>query len=145
MTPQQIFSLANVAAMCGWALLILLPGRKWAPNVAAAVVSGALAAIYVVLIALNFWGADGGFGSLDGVTRLFSHPWLLVAGWVHYLAFDLLIGTWETRDARTRGLPHWALVPCLLVTFLFGPAGWLLYLGARSAYSNGTVTFAEEP
>lgn len=31
----------------------------------------------------------------------------------------------------------WALVPCLLLTFLFGPAGLLLYLvvraGARSA------------
>jgi hypothetical protein len=97
------------------------------------------------LIALNFWGADGGFGTLDEVARLFANPWLLLAGWVHYLAFDLLIGNWEARDARARGVPHWALVPCLLGTFLFGPAGWLLYLGARSVYSKGTITSAGTP
>ena len=56
---------------------------------------------------------------------------MLLAGWIHYLAFDLLIGTWETRDARERGLPHLLLVPCLVLTFLLGPAGWLLYMGVR--------------
>jgi hypothetical protein len=44
----------------------------------------------------------------------------------------LLIGVWEVRDAAARRVPHWRLVPCLLLTFLFGPAGWLLYLGVRS-------------
>ena len=145
MTPPQLFSIASAAATIGWALLILLPGRRWASMTAGAVVPGSLAALYVAVIAANFWGADGGFGSLDEVARLFGDPWLLLAGWVHYLAFDLLIGTWEARDARTRGVPHRALIPCLIGTFLFGPAGWLLYLGARRIYSNGTVTSAGPP
>jgi hypothetical protein len=68
---------------------------------------------------------------LAGVATLFSNPWLLVAGWLHYLAFDLLIGTWEARDARERGVPHLLLVVCLFATLMFGPAGWLLYLGVR--------------
>jgi len=42
------------------------------------------------------------------------------------------VGTWEARDSRERGVPHWQLIPCLLLTFMFGPAGWLLYLGVRS-------------
>ena len=53
---------------------------------------------------------------------------------MHYLAFDLLIGTWEVRDAQERGIPHVFVVPCLFLTFMFGPAGWLLYLTLRSAY-----------
>ncbi|MBV9613183.1 MAG: DUF4281 domain-containing protein [Acidobacteriaceae bacterium] len=32
-----------------------------------------------------------------------SHPWLLLAGWVHYLAFDLLVGSWELQDATKYG------------------------------------------
>ena len=68
---------------------------------------------------------------LDGVATLFANRWLLLAGWVHYLAFDLLIGTWEARDARERGLPHLLLVPCLFLTLMFGPAGWLAYIGVR--------------
>ena len=69
-------------------------------------------------------------------TTLFSNPWALLAGWIHYLAFDLLIGTWETRDAREHGVPHLLLVPCLVLTFLFGPAGWLLYRGVRLTKSS---------
>ena len=29
MSPNQIFSIANFVALCGWLLLIVLPGRKW--------------------------------------------------------------------------------------------------------------------
>src|SRR6266566_35749 len=65
---------------------------------------------------------------------LFSNRWLVLAGWIHYLAFDLFVGSWEVRDARERGIPHLAVVPCLLLTFMFGPAGWLAYSGVRIAY-----------
>ena len=89
-------------------------------------------ALYAVLIAIHFAGSKGGFSSLHEVALLFANPWLLLAGWVHYLAFDLLVGSWEVRDARERGVRHIFVVPCLILTFLFGPAGWLLYLGART-------------
>jgi hypothetical protein len=133
MTPDQMFSIANFVALCGWLLLVALPGRKWVANMIAGVmVPAVLAAAYIVIIAINFFGAEGGFSSLRHVALLFANPWLLLAGWLHYLAFDLLVGTWEVRDARERGVPHVFVVPCLILTFLFGPAGWLLYLGVRA-------------
>ena len=64
---------------------------------------------------------------------LFANPFALLAGWVHYLAFDLFIGAWEVRDAQQHQVPHLAVVPCLLLTFLFGPAGLLLYFVLRYA------------
>jgi hypothetical protein len=79
-----------------------------------------------------FWvRADGGFGSLDAVARLFEHRGVLLAGWVHYLAFDLLVGVWERDEAQRLGVPQLLLVPCLLLTFLFGPLGWLAFLAVR--------------
>jgi hypothetical protein len=98
------------------------------------VVPALLAAAYVALIASNWGSANGGFSSLAGVSALFSSPWLLLAGWIHYLAFDLLVGTWEVRDALARDIPQLLVVPCLALTFMFGPAGWLLYAGLRLAY-----------
>jgi threonine/homoserine/homoserine lactone efflux protein len=86
-------------------------------------------------VAATFGGAEGTFSTLEGVALLFANPWLLVAGWLHYLAFDLLIGTWEARDARERRVPHLLLVPCLFLTLMFGPAGWLVYLGVRELRS----------
>jgi hypothetical protein len=130
-TPEQIFQVVNLLALIGWLLLAVLPGRAWASTAIAAGVIPVLAAVYAGLIALNWGGAEGGFGSLAEVAQLFANPWLLLAGWTHYLAFDLFVGSWEVRDARSRGIPHWQLLPCLLLTFLFGPAGWLLYVALR--------------
>jgi hypothetical protein len=134
MSPAQIFGLTNAIAVLSWLLLALLPGRRWVTEVVTGkAVPMLFAALYVVIVAATFGGAEGSFSTLDGVATLFSNPWLLLAGWLHYLAFDLLLGTWEARDARERGVPHLALVPCLFLTLMFGPAGWLLYMGVRAA------------
>ena len=128
MTPDQLFTVVNSIALCSWVLLALFPRRRWVANVLAGMaVPAILAAVYVAIIATK----SGGFSSLSAVAMLFSNPWLLLAGWTHYLAFDLFIGSWEVRDARDRGLPHLLVLPCLALTFLFGPAGWLLYLTMR--------------
>ncbi len=134
MSPHHIFSIANFAALCCWLLLVVLPRKKWVTHTVAGVAVPAMfATLYSVIVLVYFADAEGGFSSLDDVAALFaSSPWMLLAGWIHYLAFDLLVGTWEARDSRERGIPHLLLVPCLILTFLFGPAGWLLYLGVRS-------------
>ncbi len=125
--------MANLVALSCWILLVIIPRKKWVSHIVAGVaVPAILAALYSILVAVNIGGSEGGFSSLSDVALLFSNPWLLLAGWIHYLVFDLLIGAWESRDASDRGISHLLLVPCLVLTFLFGPAGWLLYLGVRS-------------
>lgn len=107
------------------------PRRRWSQAIVR-VLPLLLAVIYLFLL-LTHWGeSSGGFGSLQDVAGLFANPWVLLAGWVHYLAFDLFVGTWEVRDAAEQGIPHWAVLPCLLLTFLFGPVGLLLYASIRT-------------
>ena len=141
-TPDFLFAFANPVALLGWALLVLAP--RWR-GTHALVLSGALplllAASYAVLIGYQTVAhpsPGGGFGSLGQVAALFREPWALLAGWVHYLCFDMWVGAWETRDAQQRGLPHWLLVPCLALTFLFGPVGLLLYFGLRWGWLRKT-------
>jgi hypothetical protein len=134
-TPELVFSIANGIALVSWLLLLVLPRRTWVANsVAGTGVPALLAVVYIALIATNWAGSPGGFSTLADVAKLFSNPWLLLAGWVHFLCFDLLVGCWVVRDARERGVRHLLLVPCLFLTFMFGPAGWLLYQGVRSAH-----------
>ncbi|MGH9370525.1 MAG: ABA4-like family protein [Vicinamibacterales bacterium] len=134
MSPNQIFSIVNLIALSGWVLLALMPRRRWAADIVAGVaIPLVLAVVYIAILATMWGGSSGGFSSLPAVGALFSNPWLLLAGWTHYLAFDLLIGGWEVRDAREHGLPQMLVLPCLALTFLFGPAGWLLYFVLRSA------------
>jgi hypothetical protein len=137
MTPSGIFSIANMIAAAGWLLLAVLPQRRWVTDVLCGVVlPGLFAVVYTAIMVATFAESAGGFSSLGEVALLFSSPWLLLAGWIHYLAFDLLLGSWQLRDARERRIPHWLVLPCLVLTFLFGPAGWLLYMTIRSARSR---------
>jgi hypothetical protein len=132
MSPELVFSIASTLALGGWLLLVFLPRWSWTPRIAGMALPAALAAAYVVILTLQWAESSGDFQTLAGVAALFANPWLLLAGWIHYLAFDMLVGTWEVRDAASRGIPHWMVVPCLVLTFLFGPAGWLVYQAVRS-------------
>jgi hypothetical protein len=143
MTAEQLFSVLNLVAMAAWLALIILPRLRWAATVLPVVIPSMLAVVYVVLIAATLGRSDGGFSSLAGVQALFNNPWVLLAGWTHYLAFDLFIGGWELRDAQRRGIPHLLVVPALLLTFLLGPAGLLLYLAVRRFASGKGARYAE--
>jgi hypothetical protein len=134
MTPSQIFSIVNLIALLSWIGLAAFPRRQWTLQVTGAMVPALFAAIYTAIVAMMWAGSSGGFSTLDDVALLFSNPWLLLAGWIHYLAFDLFVGTWEVRDAQEQGIPHALVLPCLVLTFLFGPAGWGLYRLVRLGY-----------
>ena len=130
MTPEWMFSLVNFTAMAGWVALaagVVLKNTLLRDLLAGRIVPLILSAAYTGLIALFWASSEGGFSSLDGVARLFSNPWLLLAGWVHYLAFDLVIGAMIARETADEGLPRLILLPILPLTFLFGPIGWLAF------------------
>jgi hypothetical protein len=131
MTAEQLFSILNLTTMAAWLPLMFLPRARWASTVVPVVMPSLLAVIYVALVGATLGRTDGGFSSLAGVRALFENPWGLLAGWTHYLAFDLFIGGWEVRDAQQRGIRHLLVVPALALTFLVGPAGLLLYLAIR--------------
>ena len=132
MTPERLFSLAGMLVLPGWLLLVVAPRWKWTHRYASFVSPLLIGGLYAFLFVSHFKdGGGGGFGSLAQVNLLFQNPWLLLVGWIHYLAFDLFIGAWEVRDARRLKIPHLAVLPCLVLTFLIGPVGLLLYLLIR--------------
>jgi hypothetical protein len=84
--------------------------------------------IWLMTTSLDSMPSDAGFGSLAGVTALYSVPELVLAGWVHYLVFDLFVGAWELKDSQEEGIHHLVMIPCLLLTLMAAPAGLVLYL-----------------
>jgi hypothetical protein len=131
-TIEGVFSACNMIATVGWLVLLFSPRSRRGLTLAGTVIPLFLAVIYLAVFVLNARGSRGGFSSLAGVAQLFDNHWLLLAGWVHYLAFDLFIGAWETRDAMARGLSRLWLAPCLFMTFMLGPIGLLAYHLART-------------
>lgn len=129
MTADNLFQFINLMAMLGWVLLLVVPRAK---ITIAAVFSGGIilfiGGIYAVLVATYFSPANfENFSTLAGVMSLFTDPMGVVAGWAHYLAFDLFVGLWITHNGLKLGISRWLLLPCQLLTFMFGPIGLLLY------------------
>ncbi len=132
MNAETIFSIVNTIALVGWILLVFVPRWNWTRKI---VLSGGipilLSIAYLILIVAFFGQADGGFDSLENVMKLFTNKWAALAGWIHFLAFDLFVGSWEIKDSQEKGISHWFMIPCLIFTFLLGPIGLLLYFVIR--------------
>jgi len=126
---DDAFGAATRLAMLGWLALIVLPRwRGFSAGLAGWLIPIVLSLGYTVLIAVHVHGTAGGFTSLSALAELFGSRPLLLAGWVHYLAFDLMLGNWILRRSQALALPHALMVPVLLATFSFGPLGYLAYL-----------------
>lgn len=137
---ETLFSAANFLAMSGWVALLVAP--RWRPAnwlYAGLAVPAVLSAGYAVLLATYAPGASGGFSSLADVAALFATPGVLLAGWVHYLAFDLFLGAWMCRRGTAEGMNPWLVRLCLPPTFLAGPVGLLLFLGLRAVTRRAVV------
>jgi uncharacterized membrane protein (GlpM family) len=129
-----------MTALLSWIVLAIAPRWKWTRKIIlSGVIPLLLSVAYLVLIVLFFGSAEGGFGSLADVMKLFTNQWAVLAGWIHYLAFDLFVGSWEVKDAQENGISHWFVLPCLFLTFMLGPIGFLLYNIIRQFAAKGAT------
>ena len=136
MTASSLFSLFNIAALAGWIALaasVVMNSQMLRDRLSGQWLPVLFSMAYTALILLFFLDAPGGFGSLDDVQLLFTSPWVALAGWLHYLAFDLWIGARIARESAELKLPRWPLIILLPLTFLFGPAGFLAFETIKAA------------
>lgn len=133
LSASEIFTYSSLLVIPAWALLILFPKWRWTRVLAAYVTPAVLSMVWILITIDNFTPAGGGFGSLAQVTEMLSDPWFVVAGWQHALILDLFVGAWEARDAQRLGIPHGFVIPCLILTFLAGPIGLIVYFVVRVA------------
>ncbi len=132
MDYDKIFSLASNAAMVGWLILMFMPFWKSREKFLAGILVVGLSLTYAWLIVTGFSLGDmANFGTLNGVAELFTSKHMLLAGWIHYLAFDLFIGIFIHNNAQKHQINHWILLPVYFCTFMIGPVGLLLYFVIR--------------
>ncbi len=146
---QSLFSLTNGIALSMWIVLIALPRRPLALALVLYAGVGLLCLAYIAMLAALVGGwadpmRDAGLGPVDlgdysvaGLKAAFRSDGAITLGWTHYLALDLFTGLWIARDADAKGFSRLAQAPVLVLTFLAGPAGLLLWLIARERRARG--------
>ena len=132
---ETVFSLSSLLVMPFWLAMILAP--RWGVTrrvIESPFIVLAPALLYAVLVLPRLGELLPALASptLVGVAELLGTPEGASIAWVHFLAFDLFVGRWVYLDSRERDVSAWLMAPVLLLTLLFGPLGFALYLLVRS-------------
>jgi Domain of unknown function (DUF4281) len=140
-TTKDLWDCIHPAALAGWGLLLLAP--RWERTFDLVLIPPLLHATLYASIwfpMILFPSPDGhmtvDISKMESVFALFQKPDVFFVGWVHYLAFDLLVGRGLAMDAvqhcNVTYLQYYlVVVPCLLGTFYVGPVGFLIYMLLR--------------
>jgi len=135
---ETLFQVSNILVLPFWLLIIVLPHWRWTKRIFASPwIAAPTALIYVILVLPNVATLLPALAqpTLAGIAALLGTPEAAAIAWAHFLTFDLLTGRWAYLDSRSRKISAWIMAPVLLLTFLLGPLGFLLYLLVRSAAS----------
>jgi hypothetical protein len=134
MSPETFFLVISGLAGIGWFCLIVL--SRYFPAVDKFIIGVVVVLIALIYVYLNFshLGDAGGLTSFltyNGIMKVFTIPALIVAGWAHILAVDLLLGVWIKNNAQKNNINYGLVVVLLLITIMFAPLGFILYLLVR--------------
>jgi Domain of unknown function (DUF4281) len=140
-TLSAFFKWATILAMTAWLPMIFSPNERFTEQYVIGVAAALLAILYGYLLIFGKKYDEGvkytgSFKDLEGVINLFKSPRSVLIGWIHYLAFDAIIGLFMLKNSQHYGINHWLMIPCLFATFMFGPLGLLLYLLLRFAVTH---------
>ena len=143
MSWDTMFAATNALAFAAWLVLILAPRDGLTGALVMYVGVGLLCAAYSAGLALLVAGGGGQlFVELPGIAVVhgfFASDAGVALGWTHYLALDLFTGLWISQDADAKRIGRLVQTPILLLTFLAGPVGLLIWLAIRESRARAAA------
>lgn len=142
MNYTQAFQSVNLLALITWLFIIFLPNMKYTKRIVFGFTIFLLSVVYAWMVFSTFKMDDfKEFSTLQGLMTLFQSEQAVLLGWIHYLAFDLMVGLYILDNGQKANIKHAILVPCFLFTFMFGPAGLLIYRIIRYFHQKNLLDY----
>lgn len=133
---SRLYKISMLIALIGWIVLIGFPTASFTDPFITLVIVLLLCGIYAYLLFVQKTPKGerypkGNFKEFQGIVNFFKNPKVVLVGWVHFLAFDLMVGLYIKNDALANDFSFWWVIPSLILTILFGPLGLLSYFLLR--------------
>ena len=133
LTYENIYLVANWWVIPFWLLLIFIPNHQITNFFTQSVIAPLLLAVgysylsYLIYQNREIFDGFELYSGLDGLYSMFANEALLLIFWLHFLAISLFVGSWIVRDSRKFFIPKVITIPSLILTYLTGPIGLVIY------------------
>ena len=143
LSVENIYLWVNFGIFPFWLMLIIIPNSKFTQIfVNSIVLPLILSAAYVYLIYQTILLDESLLDvfklylSLDNLYTVFATETFLLVFWIHFVALSLFLGSWVSRDAIRYNMPRRLVFVPLVLIYLTGPVGLVLYWMIRIFYSK---------
>ena len=142
-TIETLFYWVNLGVLPFWLVLIFFPysnlSRYFVTSIfPVLLLSGAY--IFVLyksyLNSYDFMNNFSLYLSIDHLLNLFSNKLYLMIFWIHFISINLFTGGWIVKDSQKLNINKILIIIPLVITYLIGPMGLLLYWLIRIFYAK---------
>ena len=143
LTFENMYLWTNLGILPFWLMLIFIPNSRITQIFVNSIIAPlilAAAVIYViyqaVLIEEPIYDVFNLYLSLDNLYTIFASESLLLVFWIHFLAINLFLGSWVSRDGVRYNISKKVIFTPLILIYFAGPVGLVLYWMIRVFYSK---------
>ena len=143
LTFENIYLWTNFGVLPFWFMLIIIPNSRITQLfVNSIVLPLILATAYVYVIYQAILLDEPVFDilklylSLDNLYTVFATESFLLIFWIHFLALNLFLGSWVSRDGIKYNMSRSVIAIPLIFIYFTGPLGLVLYWLLRVFYAK---------
>tara|TARA_B100001057_G_scaffold338788_1_gene339518 strand:- start:1603 stop:2076 length:474 start_codon:yes stop_codon:yes gene_type:complete len=142
-TIEMLYLWVNIGVLPFWLLIIFFPKSHLCKYLVTSIFPiFLLTGAYIFVLYKAYLGSfefDNNFSLYLGlayVSELFSNDYFLLMFWIHFVSINLFVGGWILKDAQKLFVNKILLAFPLLITYLIGPLGLLIYWIIRIFYTK---------
>ena len=142
-TIEMIFMWLNLGVLPFWLVLIIFPQSQICRFFITSIFPIFILSIAYGYLLYLFFNQGYDFidnfelyRGLDAVSNLFTNKSFLTLFWLHFLAINLFCGGWIVRDSQLFNINKFLISMPLIITYLIGPVGILVYWIIRIFYAK---------
>ena len=142
-TIETLYMWINLGILPFWFILIIFPqshlSRIFVTSIFPFFI---LSGVYIFILYKSYltgYDFDGNFTlylGLSELSRLFEDHLYIMIFWTHFIAINLFIGGWIVKDSQKFSINKVLMAVPLIMTYLVGPIGLILYWIIRIFYAK---------
>ena len=143
LTFENIYLWLNFGVLPFWLMLIIIPNSKTTQIFVNSIVlplifsAGYVYLIYqMILLEESMLDVFKLYLGIDDLYTLFATESFLLIFWIHFIALNLFLGSWVSRDGVKYNISRGVLLISLILIYLTGPLGLVFYWIFRVFYAK---------